>query len=84
MVRRVVVKMDVEGAEWDTLLRTPSGVFERIDQLAMEFHGIGFEHQLTVVRRLKEFFHVARVGTTSKAKVAPTHALGHPYCAFLA
>jgi hypothetical protein len=55
----VVVKMDVEGAEWDTLRNTPSTLFERIDQLAIELHGTGLEHQLDTVRRLKEFFYVA-------------------------
>ncbi len=58
---RVLVKIDVEGAEWDTLLRTPSTVLERTDQLVVEFHGIALEHHLAVVRRLKEFFHVAHL-----------------------
>ena len=34
--RRLLVKMDVEGAEWDSLLATPASVLERIDQLAIE------------------------------------------------
>jgi len=58
---RVVVKMDVEGAEWETLLRTPPAVLERIDQFVVEFHGVGLENQIAVVRRLKEFFHVAHL-----------------------
>src|SRR5215207_3061731 len=58
---RVVVKMDVEGAEWDTLLRAPAAVLERIDQLVLELHGIGLEHHLSTVRRLKKFFHVAHL-----------------------
>jgi hypothetical protein len=39
----------------------PSDVLERIDQLAMEFHFVALDHQLAVVRRLKEFFHVAHL-----------------------
>jgi hypothetical protein len=58
---RVVVKMDVEGAEWDTLLRAPAAVLERIDQLVVELHGIGLQHHVSTVRRLKEFFHVAHL-----------------------
>jgi hypothetical protein len=58
---RVVLKMDVEGAEWASLLRTPDDVLERIDQFAVELHGIAQDHQLAVVRRLKQFFHVANV-----------------------
>ena len=38
---RVVVKMDVEGAEWDTLRQAPAALLERIDQLVLELHGIG-------------------------------------------
>ena len=34
-VERVVVKMDVEGAEWDSLPQTPDDVLQRIDQLLM-------------------------------------------------
>lgn len=58
---RVVVKMDVEGAEWDTLRQAPGALLERIDQLVVEFHGIGLDHQLATVRRLKEFFHIAHL-----------------------
>ena len=38
--KRVVVKMDVEGAEWESLLATSDDVLQRIDQLAIEFHWI--------------------------------------------
>lgn len=59
--KRVVVKIDVEGAEWKTFLATPPEVFNRIDQLAVEFHGVGREEYLAAVRRLKEFFVVANL-----------------------
>jgi hypothetical protein len=32
---RVVVKMDVEGAEWESLLRTPEAVLQHVDQLVL-------------------------------------------------
>ena len=38
--RRLVIKIDVEGAEWDSFLATPDSVFRRIDQLIVEFHGV--------------------------------------------
>jgi hypothetical protein len=63
----VVVKIDIEGAEWDSLLDAPAAVLERIDQLAIELHGVGLEKHLAVVRRLKEFFHVAHVHFTNLA-----------------
>jgi hypothetical protein len=58
---RLVVKMDVEGAEWESLLQLPADVLGRIDQLAVEFHMVGLDEQLAVVRRLKDVFHVAHL-----------------------
>ena len=37
--KRLIVKIDVEGAEWDALMATSDAVLERIDQLPMELHG---------------------------------------------
>ena len=58
---RVVVKMDVEGAEWESLLRTPDAVLQRIDQLVIELHGTDEPLYLDVVQKLKRTFHVAHV-----------------------
>jgi hypothetical protein len=58
---RVVVKMDVEGAEWDAFLTAPDDVLGRIDQLVVEFHGTDERRFLTAVRRLKQYFHVANL-----------------------
>ena len=58
---RLVMKMDVEGAEWAALSATPDDVLGRIDQLIVEFHGVRDASYLAVVRRLKRFFHVAHI-----------------------
>jgi hypothetical protein len=58
-LRRLVLKMDVEGAEWETLRRTPNEVLRRIDQLTLELHGVDRPAFLEVVRKLKRTFHVA-------------------------
>lgn len=58
---RVVVKMDVEGAEWDALLGASKSVLERIDQMAVEFHGVDDAKYVAAVRRLKEYFYVANL-----------------------
>ena len=63
----VVVKMDIEGAEWQALLRAPAGLLQRVDQLAIELHGVGLEQHVNTVRRLKEFFHVGNVHFTNGA-----------------
>ncbi len=59
--KHVIVKMDVEGAEWDSMLATPDPVFEKIDQMIFEFHGVddNIARSLDVVLKLKKFFHVA-------------------------
>lgn len=61
--RRVLVKMDVEGAEWDSLLQTPPEVLARIDQLTIEMHGFTRDtaKHLAVVSKLKNQFHVAHL-----------------------
>lgn len=65
--RRVVLKMDVEGAEWDALYFAPDEVLERLDQLVVEFHldqradRLEIEKYVQVARRLAQFFHVAHI-----------------------
>lgn len=67
--KRIVLKIDVEGAEWDSLLSAPDGALAQIDQLAVEFHWVEDdtfrwvqdEKHLRLVRRLRQFFEVAHI-----------------------
>lgn len=66
--KRIVLKIDVEGAEWDSLLSTPDEVLQRLDQMAVEFHWelehsrwIQQERYTRLVRRLKQFFEIAHI-----------------------
>ena len=65
--KRIVLKMDVEGAEWDSLLSAPDEVLGQIDQMVVEFHGVGDERNGTqdqkhrVVQRLKRFFEIGHI-----------------------
>ena len=59
--RRLVVKIDVEGAEWDALMATSDAVLERIDQLPMELHGSHDRRFLRVVQKLKRTFYVVNL-----------------------
>ncbi len=59
--KRVVLKIDVEGAEWDSFLTAPDEVLQQIDQMAVEFHEVQDEKYVRVVSRLLRFFHVAHI-----------------------
>ena len=67
--KRLVLKLDVEGAEWNTLLSAPGEVLEHIDQMAVEFHWLqggstGWLHEdkyIAALKRLKQFFEIAHV-----------------------
>jgi hypothetical protein len=67
--RRFVLKMDVEGAEWDVLRNMPDAVLARCDQLVLEVHdlsGLGrstayplvpLEQKVAVLRKLNHHFY---------------------------
>jgi hypothetical protein len=56
-----LVKIDIEGAEWDSLTATPDAVMERIVQMPMELHGTDEAKFLEVVRRLKRHFYLVNL-----------------------
>lgn len=57
----IVMKMDVEGAEWESLPALTDDALNRIDQLVMELHGVKEQKYVDVVKRLKQFFYVAHL-----------------------
>jgi len=59
--KRIVMKMDVEGSEWESLVKTPDEVLNAIDQVAIEFHEVEKPTFLATVERLKKFFYVAHL-----------------------
>ncbi|MDP2052275.1 MAG: hypothetical protein Q8L75_01470 [Acidobacteriota bacterium] len=59
--KRLLVKMDVEGAELDSLLSAPRALLEHIDQLAIEFHHTDDGRLVVALERLKEIFHVVHL-----------------------
>ncbi len=76
--KRLVVKMDVEGAEWPSFLATPETTLNQIDQLSVEFHGVEEQRFVEVIRKLKRVFHVVNVhynNWTCHPDVAPLQAL---------
>ena len=67
--KRIVLKIDVEGAEWDTILAMPDATLQQIDQMAVEFHweeddALGWAHDTRYTRavaRLKQFFEIGHI-----------------------
>jgi hypothetical protein len=59
--KRLVLKIDVEGAEWDAFLHAPEDVLDQFDQIAVEFHRSDDAKYLKVVERLTQRFHVAHL-----------------------
>ena len=58
---RLLVKIDIEGAEWDSLMATPDAVLETIVQMPMELHGTDETKFVEVIRRLKRQFYLVNL-----------------------
>jgi hypothetical protein len=74
--KRIVLKIDVEGAEWESLLAVPDETLSQIDQLAAEFHWLRGQEEWVhdekyqyVIQRLKQFFEIAHVHYNNSACV---------------
>jgi hypothetical protein len=77
--RRVLIKMDIEGAEWDSLLAAPDELLASIPQIAMEMHGYDDPKIVEVLRKLKRNFYLVNLhfnnwSCTSKAAPLPAWA----------
>jgi hypothetical protein len=85
--RRIVLKIDVEGAEWESLLSLADDTLRQVDQLAVEFHWaendtfdwMNDERYPRLVTRLRQFFEVAHIHYNNTSCVSdlrpfPSHA----------
>jgi hypothetical protein len=72
--KTLVVKIDVEGAELDSLMATPDRVLDRFDQLAMELHGANKDF-LNLVRKLKRTFHLVHIHYNNQSCSVRYHPL---------
>jgi len=61
--KTLIIKMDVEGSEWETLMNTPDETLSRIDQLSLEFHDVdkNLFQKLLLIRRLKNHFYIVNI-----------------------
>lgn len=56
--KNLVMKMDVEGAEWESLAATPDEQLKLIDQIVIEFHGVSRPEYVAVIEKLKRHFYI--------------------------
>jgi hypothetical protein len=59
--RRLIIKMDIEGGEWESLLAAPDELLASIPQITMEMHGFADPKILEVLRKLKRNFYVVNL-----------------------
>jgi len=59
--RRVIIKMDIEGAERNSLVAAPDELLTAIPQLAMEMHGYEDPKILEVLRKLNRNFYLVNL-----------------------
>ena len=77
--RRLIIKMDIEGAEWDSLLAAPDELLASIPQIAMEMHGFDNSKIVEVLRKLNRNFYLVNLhfnnwSCTPKAAPLPAWA----------
>jgi len=77
--RRLLIKMDIEGGEWDSLLAAPEELLASIPQITMEMHGYDDPKILEVIRKLRRNFYLVNLhfnnwSCTSKAAPLPAWA----------
>jgi len=77
--RRLIIKMDIEGAEWDSLLAAPDELLASIPQITMEMHGFNDPKIVEVLRNLKRNFYLVNLhfnnwSCTPKAAPLPAWA----------
>jgi hypothetical protein len=76
--KRILLKIDVEGAEWDSLMATPDEVLDTFVQMPMELHGTDEAKFVDVIRRLKRQFHLVNLHFNNWACTPDTAPLPAP------
>src|SRR5947207_14476197 len=77
--RRLIIKMDIEGAEWDSLLAAPDELLASIPQITMEMHGFDDPKIVEVLWTLKRNLYLVNLhfnnwSCTPKAAPLPAWA----------
>jgi len=83
---RIILKIDIEGAEWEVLDSLNRNALDRIDQMVIEFHGlfeivrnqIKFQSALKSLRFLSRDFYTINVNVNNWGNVQVLHGLTFP------
>lgn len=59
--KRLLMKVDVESAEWESFAATPDAIFQNVDQMVVEFHELDDPKYIDVIEKLKKTFYIANV-----------------------
>jgi hypothetical protein len=65
--KNLLLKMDVEGAEWDSLASASDDRLNKFDQIAIEFHKVNDPKFLNVIRKLKQNFYFVHIHFNNNA-----------------
>ena len=81
--KHLLLQMDVDGAEWDTLIHTPDSVLSLFDQIAIEVHGLATDvsvalnggevyeaslgKKIKVLRKINSLFYLYHVHANTEA-----------------
>jgi len=74
--KTILLKIDVEGAEWDSLMATPDTVLDHIVQMPMELHGTNEQRFVDTIRKLKNTFYVVNLHYNNFACTSQAAPLG--------
>jgi hypothetical protein len=62
--KTLLLKMDVEEAEWESLASTSDEAFQNVDQIAIEFHSqnkLRYVEYIDLIKKLKKTFYIAHI-----------------------
>jgi len=77
--KTLLLKMDIEGAEWESLAATSDEALQNVDQIAIEFHKNPDKLEyVDLIKKLKKTFYIAHIHFNN-SKYACTKGLDRPF-----
>jgi len=83
--KKLILKMDIDGGEWDTLINTPDSVLGLFNQIVIEVHGMGtdlseslnggevyeasLDKKINVLKKINNLFYLFHVHANNYSRV---------------